>query len=360
MNARDFLLKYGPAKKSIEDCCRFWIQERTVDDFLSTPIVGGLLLSDYMINPDHWNRLPNELKEGFGTLMGAKADTYAEVKSLLLEKVTKGESSLNGLMNKIQGQMGELIFKDSVGHAASLAKSGSQEGYDVIVNHGDTLQFVQVKVYEDANQVLEKIRNVNEKIANNGIEAFEGAPVESIDFAVNEEIFEEVKRRALSEGLPNKILNIGASREEIRSIYKEGTVDIIDTNPLGGFFSSLVGGVLTAAAMTAAVNAYLVYSKAKSREEAMRDFGYGTMTSTSGLAAGLATRAGIVASTDMLLILELETVATLLGGPIGLAFAFGAGISGRALARRLADRQYLSDLLFIGNENLKRALLKAA
>jgi hypothetical protein len=120
----------------------------------------GVMVADLFIgDPLRLADLPplsQEFRSAFSELMGSKADTYEEVRNLILDKAEKGESSVFGLMNKIQGQFGENLFVTASEGKGSLANLGNQESWDISVNHGDSIQYVQVKVYEDPDGVMEK------------------------------------------------------------------------------------------------------------------------------------------------------------------------------------------------------------
>jgi hypothetical protein len=86
-------------------------------------------------------------------LMGSVADSREEIERLILDKVDIGDAAVVGLINKIQGQLGEDLFVHEMGSSAQLAESGSQAGWDVRVGYEDAFRYVQVKIYEDANAV---------------------------------------------------------------------------------------------------------------------------------------------------------------------------------------------------------------
>jgi len=89
--------------------------------------------------------------------------------------------ALTGLLNKIQGQLGEDAFVKAVGHSAHLAPSGSQEGWDVVVHQHGVDQYVQVKVYIDANQAVEALKELQTKI-DAGVLHGGGHVIHSVDF----------------------------------------------------------------------------------------------------------------------------------------------------------------------------------
>ena len=97
-------------------------------------------------------------------------------------------------------------------------------------------EYIQVKVYSDPDGVIEKIKEVNEKVLEGGIEN-----VDQVNFAVNSDIYESVKEAAEKSGLKNKIYDLGASRDDLRDALISGVNTINETSLLyklffGGFF----------------------------------------------------------------------------------------------------------------------------
>ena len=63
-----------------------------------------------------------------------------------------------------------------------------------------------------------------------------GEDVDQIDFAVNSDIFEEVKEKVAEHGFSNNILNIGESRENIRNMLEYNFDSISNYSGLNTFF----------------------------------------------------------------------------------------------------------------------------
>ena len=182
---------------------RIIIKEKEIDKVLGVTITGGVTLGDYLIGDGLNDQISSDLYEGFKELMGDKINSYGDVKEILLEKIELGDSSVFGLINKIKGQLGENAFiqeAQQLGIDAKLAESGSQEAWDVVVDKGDNLQFVQVKLYSDPNAVVSEITKVNDKIADGSL-IYEGSVIDQIDFAVPTDIYQEVSQAVTDKGI---------------------------------------------------------------------------------------------------------------------------------------------------------------
>src|SRR5690606_4448413 len=100
-------------------------------------------IGDVMIGDGHvfdGANIPVEILRALSELKGIDADTVAEVKTLLISKVAEGDSETLGLMNFIQGRIGEHQFIEATNGSAMLAPTTNQEGWDVFINHGDSTQ----------------------------------------------------------------------------------------------------------------------------------------------------------------------------------------------------------------------------
>lgn len=340
MTINEFIKKYGDRSEKIDTILKKWAVKKEVDDFLGMQIMGGYLIGDLLIGDGLSDAIPSELKEAFSGLMKEKADSYQEIRKIIIEKIEKGDESRIGLINKIQGQFGENQFIENVGDTARLAESGSQEAYDIMIQELGATKYVQVKVYEDADAVIEKIKEVNEKIAS-GFKDQTGNIINEVEFAVNSDIYEEVAEKANELGLPNKILNLGSNREEIREIIEKGFAEV--ANPgIFDFFSDLLGGTLTVAALHGAINGFLLWKGAKGKQEAIEDIIYSSTISTGGLAVAHLASA-----------LFLENITIILGGPI----LFISGIGARAILKRFFNRRYIVKRLIEGNLKLEEFCL---
>jgi len=344
---KEFYKKHKKESRPIKDIIRHWVLEKEVDDFLGAHVLGGILISDLLIGDGMRDQIPERMREAFESLMGQKADSYSEVRALLIEKAEKGEASLNGLINKIQGELGEIQFMDALGSTVHQALKKNQEGWDVWIDRDGEKQFVQVKIHKDPGEVLDHIKSVNEKVEAGMITGEGEEIVQKIDFAVNDDIYDEVVARAKEAGLSNEILRVGASRDEIRGILEEGASAVQD-GPIDGFFGELFSGAASGLVLHTAINGFLVWKGAKEKNRAIEDTVESTLITSGGVAGGLATEAATVA-----LFAEAEGAAAILAGPIGGALVIGAGLGTRAILKRMASRKFLEESLVRHNEWLR-------
>lgn len=337
MSINKFVTKYKTSSKtSIDKICNKWRAEKVASDFLGTEIMAGVLIGDAIIGGDILDHLSLNVKMAFSELMKGKADSITEIKSLIIEKYQISPKSVEGLLNKVQGQYGENIFVISVGSTASLAESGSQKGWDVKIEHSEGPQFVQVKVYKNPNEVVEHIQKVNRNAINGDY-----GEVTEIDFAVNSDIFEAVQQKSEELGLPNKIINLGATRDEIRGSLENGFETLKEITVFDNFFSEVLSSALSASAIHVAANAFLLWKGTKEKEAAIEDVIYSTGVSAGGIAASMGTRAVIG---EIAALTELEIVGAMFG-PVGLVAALGAGYGTREVLKRIALRKETSNQL---------------
>jgi len=348
MTIQEFVVKHGGNPRPIHSIVDRWVWEKQIDDFLGSAVTGGVVVADLLKGGQLVDdSIPAEVREAFKELMKEKADTVEEIKVHLLEKTGK---SLEGLRRKIQGTMGEVAFVQNTGNA-EIALSGSQRGWDVRVPRGSgEFQYVQVKVYEDADGVIEKMQQVQGELESGLIKDGEKI-IQSVDFAVNKEIYEDVRQEAIERGMSCKVLLIGESRKNIRAAFDEAVEGAAEP-PLENFFEELMGGVCTGAALHAAVNGFLVWKGAKEQEEAIEDTTYSSLITAGGLTSAYITEAFFEA--------QLESAAAVLASPLGAVALAGVGIYTRAILRRLADRRHFSKRLMAGNQELRLKLLRFA
>jgi hypothetical protein len=348
----EFVQKYPSPTRPVSKIVQRWIVQKELRDFLGMPIMAGVTTLDVLVGDRLVDTLSPEVKQAFTELMGTRADTRAEIERLILEKFESGEEAVLGLMNKIQGQMGEDIFVQLAGPVARLAPSKSQEGWDVRVEHGDHLQYVQVKVHEDPNGVVEQLESLQQKILDGTLRDGD-APIARLDIAVNSEIYAEVKERAVELGYPGQILDLG----ETRMMIREGLSESFEHTqaPFEHFFGELLGDALNPAIVHALANAFLLYKGAKDRRTAVEDTLY-----SAGLSAG-----GLLAATTVdqllghgLFLLDLHDAAALLSGPVGGFLLLGVSMGSRALLIRILDRRFVVVRLAAGNDHLAALIPK--
>jgi hypothetical protein len=352
MSIKDFIRRHDSKCPPIQEVVRRWSVERHVDEFLRTNLMPGVMIADlFMGDSLHLADrppMPEGVQKAFSNLMGEKANSYEEVRSLIVDKIENGEHSVIGLMNKVQGQFGEDLFISASEGRASLAGLGNQEAWDVSVDHGDSFQYVQVKVYDDPDKVLEKILEVQEKLSSGSISGVKGEVVTSIDFAVNSDIVEEVQRKVAEQGLNVHVMDIGSTHEEIRSQLIDG-FNSASVSTFENFFGELFEDVLTVGSIQLAVCAFQIYFLAKDRNQAIEDALYRVAVSAGAGAAGFAADAVIA---NVALALELELAAAFLAGPVGVVGAIGTA----AILRRFFDRRFVLQRIAENNSRQRQLL----
>ena len=165
-----------------------------------------------------------------------------------------------------------------------------------------------------------------------------------MEFAVNDEIFEELKAKAARIGSEINVTNIGVNRDEIRTNITDTIND--HSSDLDNYFEDLLGGYVTGSIIHAGVNGYLLYKGSKSKEEALEDTIYSSLISAGGFTASVATEA---------LFAEALALSTL-GGPIGVGLALGAGLSSRAILKRVSERRFFVNDLMEANRELNNII----
>ncbi|MDR4485636.1 MAG: hypothetical protein R3B95_21000 [Nitrospirales bacterium] len=368
MTMKEFQEKHGSDSKSITEVIDRWVLEKEIDDFLGTRLFGGFLISDLLKGDELVDSIPDQVKEGFKAfnfkeLLGVEADTPYKMKLVLLAKAQKNvednslvkENSWTGLRSKIQGQIGENEFKNSVGDTASLAPKGNQRGWDVKINHPSETQYVQVKVYEEPGRAIKELKQLQDELSQ-GLILDGGKVVKKVDFAVNDDIFEEVKQKASELGIPATIKKIGATHKEITSALETARENVVDS-PLNNFFEELLGGACTGAALHAAVNGFLVWKGAKEKQAGVEDTVYSSAITGGGIGASFASEAIL---SRIYWIGEYEHALAVLASPIGGLVHLGVGFYARGVLKRLADRRHVARRLSEGNRHLSQLIARFA
>jgi hypothetical protein len=322
-----------------------WKKEKEVDALLGVTITGGVTLGDALIGDGLNDQISDELYAGFKGLMGDKINSYDDVRNILVEKIDLGDSSVLGLINKIKGQLGENAFlaeANQLGINAKLAESGSQEGWDVAIEKAGEMQFVQVKLYSDPNAVINEISKVNDKIADGSL-LYNGAPIEQIDFAVPENIYDEVAVAVAEKGLNVEVIKFGMTAEEGKDIVLEG-VENVDALIMGNFFEELIGTALpTTFALHGLVNAFLVYKGAKEMDSLLSDTALQSSMSTLAAGSGLAVEA-------------LIQKISFIGGLPTFLLAVSVSMATRAVISRVVNRNDYVSWMAEENEKTKEMI----
>lgn len=354
MNIETFLKKHVSSKtRSINETVKKWVLEKEVKDFLGMSVMTGVLVADLLKDGSLSDFISPDVANAFKELMGEKADSYHEIKRLIIEKASTSPASLEGLINKVQGQLGENEFIKLTGGLGKLAPSGSQEGWDVFIERAGGKQYVQVKIYKDAGQAIEKLKELNEKIEVG--EITDGSSmVKNVDFAVNSDIFDEVQEKANDLSIPSRIINIGKTKDELRGLLEESAENV--TDPWEHFFGELFGDMIPVIALHAAANAFQVYFRAKEKSAAIEATIYSSIISAAGYAAGSLVKTFLP---ELILLAEIEAAAAFLSGPVGI-IAIGTGVYIRAVLKRIANRRFFAERLHEENKRLEELCLTMA
>ena len=268
MTADDFLnhKEYGwQPTRNIADVVHQWDHERegkSCDDITGMTTMLVVLGIDAAIGDGLLNEVSPELLAAMSHLMGEKADTYNEARSLISEQLQHGNEAFSGFVNKIKGQIGEDRFVQEYPEYV-LAFSKNQEGVDALRNMGDGLvDAVQVKLYADPGAVLQHMLAVHKKVENGLL--VQGELVGKLNFAVPEDIAATVRSKAATHPeLANiEILPIKSTADEVANVVR-GAGDRI-ANPLEHLGDEIMSSVAAMAAIDALANAYLVAKGKKS------------------------------------------------------------------------------------------------
>jgi hypothetical protein len=342
VTVEEFAHRHAPNVRPIQQIVDDWVAERRQQNRPHAIAFAASLGTDLLTGGGLLDALPEDVRKGFADLMGDKADSLLEVKRLFAEKAARGRASLTGLKNKIQGQIGENIFRSAF-PSARLAESGSQRAWDVAILDGEVTRYVQVKIYEDADSIMDKIQEVAKEIHQGPVKDGEKL-VTSVDFAVNDDVVDEVKERVAELGLAVNVEKVGATRDAIRHSL-EAAEDNLVAAPLGNFFHQLLGQAATTAVLHAAINGFLLWKGAKEQAQAFEDTIYDSVISTGGALAGHIIEAAVLLD-------DLDSAAAVLASPFGGVVAIGLSMYVRGVLRRFADRRHCAARLEQGNASL--------
>ncbi len=346
MTGSEFIERYGtgPEGGAVKTIDR-WAREREADRLLNEPVVGTVVFGDLLMGDGALDQIPPDLRQAFEDLMGDKARTYDDIRALIVEKLGEGDRAMVGFVSKIQGQVGENVFLDSVreaGGSARLANLGNQEGWDIAVDQVDgTVQYVQVKVYRSPYGVNEHLEIVKAKVEAGAIVDGD-IVVESVDFAVSSDIYEAVREKAAEIGYPGEILAMDVTRDEVRGVVLEG-VHNVGPEAVEHFLGELLGGIAVSAALHAAANGFLVYKGAKNADAFWADTAEATAISGAAIGVGLGVEA------------VLHKIA-FIGGLPAYALVFATSVTTRGVLSRMMRRSDYADWLSARTEALQTQL----
>ena len=328
MNADQFCNDFdaaGKAAHTIETVVSKWEAEkssRDAEDYLGFEAFLALLIADANVGDGLLDQISPELLAAFTVRRGESLDSNEEVRSYLQEMLARGDHSVAGVVSQIKGQVGELVFRDQAGGHAYLASSTNQEAWDVAIPHATgATEYVQVKIYQSADQAVDMMQEVQRKVATNMIS--DGSlPVEHINFAVNEDIAAAVRERAAQhpELLGIKVYAIPLSNPDATSTVVEGFSNV-GPDELVHLFDEWFAGSVSAACLHGMANAFLVYKGSKTIAAAVEATAISSAISAPGIAAA---QAAAWLSTN-------TKIALLSGHPVIAAVA--AGMLVRAVAK---------------------------
>jgi len=323
-----------------------WDRERELHEVLGTPVAGGLTLGDLMVGDGLRDQVSPELFNAFHKLMGQKAQSYDDVRQILLERLEDGPASVVGMINKIKGQVGENWFVEqaqALGQNARLAELGNQEGWDVAVQQADGVtRYVQVKMYKDPNGIVEQIRNVEAKLRSPGRITDGNQAVEKIDFAIPVDTVEPVRRRVEELGIDVQLIPMTGSVREAGDVVQSG-FDHVGPEALEHLFGQLFGAAVGAAAMHGLIQSFQVYKGAKSATDFLGDTATETGLTVGGIASAMSVEA------------VLSKLAWI-GGVPTYVLVLTTSITTRSILKRILSRRDYVDWLRHQNENLAARL----
>jgi hypothetical protein len=327
MNIEAFCARHGRGEqKRIESVVGRWNRERELDALLHTHVGAGVILGDLLVGDGLLDQVSPELKDAFSELMGEKADSFNKVRQILLDKLENGDSSVLGLVNKIKGQVGENRFIEELGGSvnARLAAMGNQEAWDVAIDHDWGTQYVQVKMHSGADGVIRHMKEIDSKLSDGHLIYDGESVVKKIDFAVPENIADEVTRKAQALGLDINVISIRMNASEAADVVWDG-VNNVGPKALENFFDEILSLSGNAALLHGLATSFLIYKSAKQRDEIVGDITQNTAITAGGFCVG--------GSIELL----LHKVGFITAGPAGV-LVLASALSTCAILRRLMER----------------------
>jgi hypothetical protein len=330
----------------IEDVVITWKESsrnNSKEDVLGFDSLLAALIVDANTGDGLLDEISPELLEGFAARRGENFDSYDEVRAYLQEMVEKGHNSILGVINQIKGQLGELAFKNQAGGHAYLAHSTNQEAWDVAIVHPNAAtEYVQVKIYQSADEVVKMMLNVQQKVTA-GIISDGDKMVDHVNFAVNDDIVTAVYEKAAQhpELLDIKLYAIPMSNAEATGIVVDG-FNNVGPNELAHLFNEWFDGTLTVACIHGMVNAFLVYKGSSTVDDAIEATLFSAALSSPGVAAAQATA----------WLLSKHNIVLLSGHPIIAAIT--AGMLARTLTKRWYEsRKSIAESIWEETEHIK-------
>ena len=322
----------GDVSRSAEALADRWEKERALDSVLQQSIAGDVTLADVLTGGGLNDQVPAQVIESAQSLMGAQADTYAEVRELILAKIESGPDSVQGFVSMLKGRIGEQWFADAArdaGISARLAESGSQQAWDVAVEGaGEATRYVQVKTVADPGSVVQDMREVHAALQGAEPITDGGKIVASIDFAVPDTIYGEVQAQAAAEGLPLGVISTDTTPNEAAASVKEA-FDNVGPDAVANLLGELAGASAVAASLHTAANAFMLYKEGKTGQaywsKLARQTGQDAAVTSGALGVGFSLEA------------TLQALGTLPAVP-GDVVVFTTTFATRAVLQRVAER----------------------
>lgn len=323
-----FAAAHSERARPIGDVVRRWNAQRAATDLADAVIVGGAMAADLLSGDGFRDQIPIELRDAVAALSGAQknAAAYDTARRAIASVLERGDENVAGWVNKYKGQLGENLFVEQLGAGARLASSGSQAGYDVVRESAQGLEYIQVKLYRDPAQVLDKMVEIQERLESGAIISAEtGDVVGAISWAVPHDIVDEVRRLVAETPELGKTVvhSVGITADEAAAVVLQG-VDAVGAEGFeatGDFLGELGGGVGSVVGVQAAIVGFLWWKGERDAEEARAQIANSAVTSSAAFGVALAA--------------EEIADSLLLGGPVGFALGLTARqVVGRALSSR--------------------------
>jgi len=348
MKINDFFDRHGGiSTHPIHQLAERWDRNAHVDRLLGTSVGAGVTLGDLLIGDGLRDQISPELLNAFRSRMGENAESYDQVRRILLDRLEDDPQSVLGMINMIKGQIGENRFVDEaqrLGLDARLADSPNQEAWDVAIDRADgATQYVQVKMHQDPDGIVSHIRDVQSKLQSPGQITDGGSPVESIDFAIPQETADHVRRRLQELDIDGvTLIPMQTSAREGAEVAQAG-FDHVGPAALEHLFGQLLGATVAAASLHGMVQGFLLYKGSKDVSAFLSDTAMQTGLTTSGIAMGMGVE-------------TLLSKIAFVGGVPTFVLVFSSSIATRAVLQRMVDRKSYLEWLNQQNARLRERL----
>ena len=344
MQISEFFERYtGIEVSRISELCCTWQKEEP--SRISNASTAAVVLADLISGDGTLDHISPELLTAFSSLFGRQVDTADEVRSMLFEKLSAGDTAVQGLVNQIKGRIGELEFQrasQEAGLSARLAEKVNQEAWDVAVEHGNGFtQYIQVKTRADADSVVRDLREVNSRLAQGTVIDGERL-VTQVDVAVPAEIAKEVSRKLENFDIAATVYNMNMTASEAAEVVEEG-IQYVGPGAIAHLFKELSDSAVSVAVLLGVANAFLIYKESKDFTKYLYTTTEETTVSTESILGGM--------SVELIL-----TKISLLGGLPTYALVFGTTIATRRFLERIARRGDYAERISVVNIHLRELI----